>query len=194
MLSGDGGAFGTLVDREQTMVVRACYRVLGDLPEAEDAAQEAFLTAYRSLASWRGDGPFGAWLARIAVRVALRAVSRRRPTAWLDATDPGSLGLGEDHDGARRRHRATITAASIERADDFDPAPLAMRAERASQVRAALATLDEPYREVVALRFFAELSLDQIAIETGRPVGTVKTHLRRGLLRLRHALQLEGAA
>ncbi|MBA2315613.1 MAG: hypothetical protein H0V87_09505, partial [Chloroflexi bacterium] len=72
VLAGDREAFRPLVDRESASLVRACQRILGDQLQAEDAAQEAFVTAYRSLASWRGDGPFGAWLARIAVRIALR--------------------------------------------------------------------------------------------------------------------------
>jgi RNA polymerase sigma-70 factor (ECF subfamily) len=73
-----------------------------------------------------------------------------------------------------------------------DPATSTLRAERAADVRAAVSRLDEPYRETVALRFFAELSLDEIAAQTGRPLGTVKTHLHRGLLRLRAAV--EGSA
>jgi RNA polymerase sigma-70 factor (ECF subfamily) len=64
-----------------------------------------------------------------------------------------------------------------------------LRAERAADVRAAVARLDEPYRETVALRFFADLTLDEIATATGRPLGTVKTHLHRGLIRLRGAVQ-----
>ena len=65
------------------------------------------------------------------------------------------------------------------------PEQVALHAERAAATRRAVANLGEPYREVVSLRFFGERSLDEIAILTGRPLGTVKTHLRRGLLRLR---------
>jgi RNA polymerase sigma-70 factor (ECF subfamily) len=57
-----------------------------------------------------------------------------------------------------------------------------------------VAALDEPYREVVALRFFADLSLAEIAAVTGRPVATIKTHLRRGLLRLRDVPGLAAVA
>lgn len=57
--------------------------------------------------------------------------------------------------------------------------------------RDAFQLMDEPYREVVALRFFAELSLPEIAEATGRPLNTVKTHLRRGMERLRDALGIE---
>jgi RNA polymerase sigma-70 factor, ECF subfamily len=167
VLSGDREAFRVLVDREGPAVVRACHRVLGDVHEAEDAAQEAFVTAFRSLAGWRGDGPFGAWVTRIAVRIAVRRAQGRRDVTWLDPGQPAGLDL----------------------AGGPDPAIASVRAEAAADVRAAVARLDEPYREVVALRFFGELSLDEIATQTGRPLGTVKTHLRRGLLRLRDVVE-----
>lgn len=149
-------------------MVRACYRILGSLPEAEDVAQEAFVIAFRSLGTWRGDGPFGAWLARIAVRLAVRQAARRRPVAWLDPAASGDRSEGPAGD---------------------DPAVHALRDERAASVRSAVARLDEPYREVVALRFFGDLSLAEIAAVSGRPIGTVKTHLHRGLLRLRVGLE-----
>jgi RNA polymerase sigma-70 factor (ECF subfamily) len=185
VLDGDRDAFRFLVEREGPSVVRACQRILGDLPSAEDAAQESFVTAYRSLASWRADGPFGAWLARIAVRTALRDASRRTAVAWravATTDDPmadGGLAGATDRDAIASRDRT-------------DPAHLSMRAERATEVRRAVIELAEPYREVVALRFFADCSLDEIARQTGRPLGTVKTHLHRGLERLRAQLD-EGA-
>jgi RNA polymerase sigma-70 factor (ECF subfamily) len=170
VLSGDREAFREIVDREGPALVRACHRVLGDLHEAEDAAQEAFVMAYRSLGQWRQEGALGAWLARIAVRIALRRAQRRPVVTWLDPANPGS---------------ADVAGA-------LDPASVAVRMERAAEVREALADLDEPYREVVALRFFGDLSLSEIAEQTRRPLGTVKTHLHRGLSRLK--LALDGVA
>jgi RNA polymerase sigma-70 factor (ECF subfamily) len=186
VLEGDRDAFRRLVERESAALVRACHRILGDHAEAEDAAQEAFVTAYRSLATWRGDGPFGAWLTRIGVRIALRQAGRRRTVTWRAPGDiAGPTGVSTDP-----IDRATERAA-LDSAPATDPALLSMRAERATEIRAAVAALPEPYREVVALRFFGEASLDEIARLTERPLGTVKTHLHRGLARLRARLEVE---
>lgn len=176
VLAGDRDAFRGLVDREATPVTRACYRILGDRHEAEDVAQEAFVTAYRSLGAWRGEGTFGAWLARIAVRIALRHAARRRTVTWIDPTGADDAPSG-----------AIVDRSAV------DPAVIALRTERSAGIRAAVARLDEPYRETVALRFFAERSLAEIATETGRPLNTVKTHLHRGLQRLRTDLAEPGA-
>jgi RNA polymerase sigma-70 factor (ECF subfamily) len=192
VLEGDPDAFRTLVERESRGLVRSCYRILGDLHDAEDAAQEAFVTAYRALGTWRGDGPFGAWLARIGVRIAVRKASRRRPVAWIDPRPLAADG-GRDEPNAANTvgERALLGALG---GAEVDPAQLIVRAERAASIRAAVASLDEPYREVIALRFFSELSLAEIADEAGRPLATVKTHLHRGLKRLRRALETEGMA
>jgi RNA polymerase sigma-70 factor (ECF subfamily) len=167
VLAGDREAFRALVEREGPGVVRACHRVLADMHEAEDAAQEAFVTAFGALATWRRDGTFGAWLTRIAVRIALRRAQRRKPVAWIDPANPGS---------------------ALDIAGGVDPAAVTLSAERDGAVRRALADLDEPYRETVSLRYFGELSLQEIADLTGRPLGTVKTHLHRGLIRMRTSL------
>ena len=184
VLAGDRDAFRRLVEHESAAVVRACHRILGDHAEAEDAAQEAFVTAYRSLATWRSDGPFGAWLTRIAVRIALRQAGRRRTVAWRD---PGRAMVDDGAPGAADR---AVDRDSVSAASWTDPALLSVRSERATELRQAVIALPEPYREVVALRFFGDASLDEIARQTGRPLGTVKTHLHRGLARLRS--QLEG--
>ncbi len=125
--------------------------------------------AYKALGSYRGDGPLGGWLLRIATRQAFRRLSQRRETVELSAELP----LRSDRD---------------------DPLQATLAGERGEMVRSAVATLAEPYREVVALRFFGELSLEEIARATGRPLNTVKTHLRRGLERLRPILGNEAAA
>jgi RNA polymerase sigma-70 factor (ECF subfamily) len=169
VLGGDRDAFRLLVEREQVTVFRACMRILGRPHDAEDVAQESFVMAYKALGSYRGDGPLGGWLLRIATRQAFRRLSQRRETVELSAELPL-------------------------RSDSADPLQATLAGERGEMVRSAVATLAEPYREVVALRFFGELSLEEIARATGRPLNTVKTHLRRGLERLRPILGNEAAA
>lgn len=139
------------------------------------------MTAYRSLAGWRGEGSFGAWLTRIAVRIALRQAGRRKTVAWRDP-------FGHERNEMVNPIDSAIDRASMDATARMDPSSLAVRAERATDVRAAVASLPEPYREVVTLRFFGEMSLEEISRETDRPLNTVKTHLYRGLTRLRDAM------
>ena len=163
--AGDRDAFGMLVELETHAIYRICLRILGRPHDAEDVTQEAFVAAFRSARGYRGDGPPRAWLARIATRLAFRRLTQRRPTLEIDAVTGH---LSED--------------AAIE------PQHVVIEAERRDEVRRAVVSLPEPYREVVALRFFGELSLAEVADATGRPVNTVKTQLRRGLDRLRRHL------
>ncbi len=142
------------------------------------------MIAYRSLSTWREEGSLGAWLSRIAVRVALRMASRRRSVTWIDPLTPSAA--VEASDAAGRGGAARPGSAD-------DPASHALRVERDAGIRAAVAALDEPYREVVALRFFADLTLGEIAAQTERPLGTIKTQLHRGLARLRQQLEPEAA-
>jgi RNA polymerase sigma-70 factor, ECF subfamily len=168
--SGDRDAFGLLVDRETAAVYRTCLRILGRPHDAEDVTQESFVAAYRSIGQFRGEGSLRGWLLRIATRQSYRRLAQRRPDAELDA-------IGEA--------RLADTSA--------DPTRVVVAEERREDVRRAVNELTDPYREVVALRFFGEMSLAEVAEATGRPINTVKTHLRRGLERLRPALVPEGS-
>ncbi len=159
VLNGDRDAFRLIVEQSQGPVFRVCLRVLGSVADAEDAAQESFVTAFRSLGTYRGDGPLVAWIARIATRAALRRRAQRPATSDLAAA------------------REVPTAGP-------DPLLSTIARERHAAVRTAVAALDEPYREVVILRYFGELSLEEVAQATGRNVNTIKTQLRRGLERL----------
>ena len=165
VLAGDRQAFGHLVERETRSVYRACLRILGRPHDAEDVTQESFVAAYRAIRTYRGDGSLRAWLLRIATRQSFRRLSQRRATVDLDA----------------------IPAPRLADASS-EPTRVVIDLESRRAVQDAVAALPDPYREVVALRFFADLSLAEVADATGRPLNTVKTHLRRGLERLRPAL------
>jgi RNA polymerase sigma-70 factor (ECF subfamily) len=165
VLAGDRQAFGHLVERETRSVYRACLRILGRPHDAEDVTQESFVAAYRALRTYRGEGSLRAWLLRIATRQSFRRLSQRRATIDLDA----------------------IPAPRLADASN-EPTRVVIDRESRRAVQDAVAALPDPYREVVALRFFADLSLAEVAEATGRPLNTVKTHLRRGLERLRPTL------
>jgi RNA polymerase sigma-70 factor, ECF subfamily len=165
VIAGDHEAFRTLVDREAHGVISTCQRILGDPTDAQDVAQDAFLQAYRMLATFRGDGPFGAWLRRIAIRIAVARVAARPEAIRLDADalDP----------------RAAALAA------DDDPEADALQAEWRAALLETVKGLPEAQRRVIMLRFFGDRSLQEIAELTGQPIGTVKSRLHRGLAGLR---------
>lgn len=157
--------FRAFVDRHATPVLRICYRILGRLEEAEDAAQETFLLAYRARGTYRGDGTADAWIARIATRECWRRAGQ----------------LAQRH----RRIGPLDDGVTGPASDAADPATEAIAAERGAAVREAVASLPDPYREVVSLRYFADLSPAAIAEVVRRPEGTVRSQLHRGLGRLR---------
>ena len=136
------------------------------------------MSAYLSLSTWRGEGPFGAWVTRIAVRLAVRELGKRRAVTWVRPATDGTL---------------DETVAALPASASAQPENAALRAERLHATRRAVADLGEPYRETVALRFFGESSLEEIATITGRPLNTVTTHLHRGLLLLRDRVGPGGA-
>jgi RNA polymerase sigma-70 factor (ECF subfamily) len=168
LVGGDAEAWQRLVEQETPRVFRTCYRILGRVDVAEDATQEAFISAYRSIGGYRGDGSAGAWLCRIATRESWRrAASERRKASMVTPFE--QTGAHELRDGD-------------------DPLTAALSAEQAEQIRRAVAALPEPYREVISLRFLSELSIEDVAAVTQRPIGTVKAQLHRGQSRLRQAI------
>lgn len=168
VIAGDPLAFRVLVDRESAMVIAICRRMVGDPTEAEDVAQDAFLQAYRALATFRGDGPFGAWLRRIAVRTAVARLASRRDDVRLDAEwlDPRAAAL---HSGD-------------------DPQTMVIDEEWRSTIREYVERLPPPQRDVILLRFYGDCSLQEIADLTAHPIGTVKSRLNRGMASLRDHL------
>jgi RNA polymerase sigma-70 factor, ECF subfamily len=166
VLAGDRDAFRFLVERESRMVINACHRVLGSPADAQDAAQEAFVRAYQSLATFRGDGPFGAWVRRIAVRVAVARLAAGDGTVSLDDA---------------RRH----DAAGVGRRSGADPVDRVLDDEERATLLDAVAHLPADQRDVVMLRFFGDRTVEEIARITDRPVGTIKSRLSRGVATLR---------
>lgn len=166
--AGDLGAFDELVARYQTRAVRLAWTLAGG--DAEDAVQEAFVKAYRALDRFRPGAAFRPWLFTI---VANEARNRRR--------------------SAGRRERLALRAESLGAAGVDVPTPEdeAVAADRRRRLAAAIETLGDRDREVIACRWFAGLNESEMADVLACRPGTVKSRLSRALERLRAALPAE---
>lgn len=169
--SGDLDAFNALVDAHQRVAYNLCLRMLGNPAAAEDATQDAFLSAFRNIASFRG-GSFRPWLMRIASNACTDELRRRhrRPAISLDAPAAGSE---EPIDVAD-------TAAG--------PEAEALRSEQQDIVQAALLRLPADQRMAVVLCDIQGFAYEEIAQAMRTSVGTVKSRIARGREKLRREL------
>jgi RNA polymerase sigma-70 factor, ECF subfamily len=170
---GDVAAFNQLVRTYQTLVYRTAYRVLGDGASAEDATQDALVSAYKHLRDYRG-GSFKAWLLRIVTNACydqLR-VKQRRPTTSLDA-----MLIDSDN-----------PAPGADRAAPDSPQEIAERHELGEAIQRGLSTLPPDQRVTLVLADIEGFSYDEVAASTGTNVGTVKSRLSRARAALRDFL------
>lgn len=162
--AGDQRAFNLLVLKYQHRVLKLVGRFVNDAAEAEDVAQEAFLKAYRALASFRGDSAFYTWLYRIAINTAKNALvsQRRRPVDFdLDLQDP------DQYD----------RQAKLKEADT--PEGVLLTDEIRTVVEQAMEELPEDLRTAIVLRELEGLSYEEIAEAMDCPVGTVRSRIFR---------------
>jgi RNA polymerase sigma-70 factor (ECF subfamily) len=162
-LAGDVEAFALLVDRYHAGCLKVATGILGDSDDAEDAVQEAFVRAYRALASYHDRERFGAWLMRITVNQCRTHATRRRK--WRADGDADLVGTLPD--------------------PAENPSEAAARREELAR---ALALLRPDQREAVMLRFGEELSYDEMATITGVGVSALKMRVQRACVRLRALL------
>jgi RNA polymerase sigma-70 factor, ECF subfamily len=158
----DADAFEALYDRYHRLVYGVALRMLSDPAAAEDVTQAVFLKIWSAPSVFRA-GNFGAWIARVARNRAFDALRSRALRA--ESEFPQSLPVDD----------------ALE-----DTALAEINGER---VREALAQLPPEQREPIELGFFGGATQEQIARQTGLPLGTVKTRIRTGLRRLRNALE-----
>ena len=156
---GNTAAFTRLVEAYQRPVYNLAYRMLGDGPEAEEAAQETFLRAYTQLATYQPGRKFSSWLLSIASHYCIDLLRRRRLT-WLSI---------EDEEAPEEM------LASVEPG----PEETMLQNEQETLVRKMLATLPPDYRLPVVLRYWSELSYEEIAEATHTTVSAVKSKLFR---------------
>lgn len=166
---GDREAFGALVEQYRDNVYRLAYRMCGNAYDADEAAQEAFVAAWRALPNFRGDAKFSTWLYRLTTNAAIDVMRREK------------------------RHQTVGDGEMMELADDADsPQETVERTEQQEAVQKALSTLSEEYREVLLLRYMEELDYAEIAEVLQLPSGTVKSRINRAKAALKAALLKSG--
>ena len=166
---GDRDAFGELVEQYRDNVYRLAYRMCGNTYDADEAAQEAFVAAWRALPNFRGDAKFSTWLYRLTTNAAIDVMRREK------------------------RHQTVGDGEMMDLADDADsPQETVERTEQQEAVQKALATLSEEYREVLLLRYMEELDYAEIAEVLQLPSGTVKSRINRAKAALKAALLKSG--
>ncbi len=174
---GDLDAFNGLVLIYQGAVYNLCLRMLGSPQAAEDATQETFLSAYRSIRRVRGVN-VKAWFLRIASNACIDELRRRkrRPQVSLDAPTP-------DDDAGQRVLEVPDSEAGPER--------LALRGEVCEALQAELLRLPPDQRLAVILCDIEGLSYEEIAANMSSSIGTVKSRISRGRARMREALRAQ---
>ncbi|MEV0083077.1 RNA polymerase sigma factor [Saccharopolyspora sp. NPDC050642] len=153
---GDAAAFDALVRRHTAKMYRVAYRILGDSAEAEDAVQEAWVSAWRSLDRFRGESAPTTWLFRVVTNAALATLRRRKLTVPLGPT-------------------ADLISDRIA----VDPEGYVVRTEDAARVHRAIATLEPSQRIPLVLRELEGLSYEEIAEMLDVPVAALRSRLHR---------------
>jgi|SRR5688572_3448470 RNA polymerase sigma-70 factor, ECF subfamily len=172
---GELEAFNTLILHYQDMVFNTALRILSDEDLAADAAQEAFISAFRSIATFRG-GSFKAWLMRTVTNACYDELRRqkRRPTTPLEPETAD----GDEMDSPRWLADPNLTPAQQSEADELEHA-----------IQHCLDALPTEFRTAVVLADIQGMDYTEVATASRVPLGTIKSRLARARLRLRECLR-----
>ncbi|MCK6583306.1 MAG: RNA polymerase sigma factor [Anaerolineales bacterium] len=172
---GDLNSFNTLILNYQDAVFNTAVRILGDDDMAQDAAQEAFISAFQSIRTFRG-GSFKAWILRTVTNACLDELRRqkRRPTTPLEPETSD----GDEIDSPKWLADTNMTPAQKAEADELEHA-----------IQHCLDALPSEFRTVVVLADVQGLDYTEVAAASNVPLGTIKSRLARARLRLRECLR-----
>ena len=172
---GDLNAFNTLVLHYQDAVFNTAVRILGDEDMAQDASQDAFISAFQSIRSFRG-GSFKAWLLRTVTNACLDELRRqkRRPTTPLEPETSD----GEEIDSPKWLADKSMTPAQKAEADELEHA-----------IQHCLDALPAEFRTAVVLADVQGMDYTEVAAVSKIPIGTIKSRIARARIRLRECLR-----
>jgi RNA polymerase sigma-70 factor (ECF subfamily) len=172
---GNLDAFNTLVLHYQDSVFNTALRILGDDDQAADASQEAFISAFKSIKSFRG-GSFKAWLMRTVTNACYDELRRkkRRPTTPLEPDTED----GDEMDSPRWLADPNMTPDQQAEADEVEHA-----------IQHCLNNLPLEFKTVVVMADIQGMDYTEVALTIRVPLGTIKSRLARARLRLRECLQ-----
>ncbi|MFL5242814.1 MAG: sigma-70 family RNA polymerase sigma factor [Gemmataceae bacterium] len=176
-LKGDWAAFGELVGRYQDRLYNTVFRLVGNAEDAHDAVQDAFLNAYLSLDSFKGDSLFFTWLYRIAVNTAISLKRKHRVILSIH----GSRGGDKSFDPA-------------DPSEAMEPGRGLERAEQEQRILAALNRLSAEHRAVLILKDMEGQKYEEMAEILNVPIGTIRSRLHRARTELREVLEQGEAA
>lgn len=171
----DEAAFNELIRLYQARIFRLVLRMLGDRAEAEDLAQEVFITVFKSIDGFRGDSKLSTWLYRVATNHCKNRIK------YLDRR---ARGKKKEFDEIAE-HGALESATMNPSAHIARPDQMLEALQKEKILQAAISALDEDHRELIVLRDIEHMSYEQIQEITGLAEGTVKSRLHRA----RHALR-----
>jgi len=160
-------AFRALYERYQKQVFTICYRLMGDSHRAADATQESFLAVLRGLKSFEFQSSFKTWLFQVTKNAALQQLRKPSSRSLLSTEEPGETG-----DESREVREATEQDAP-------DQLEQAIESEFAGDMQNALTRLRAQHREILSLRYFGDLSYEELAEILGCSIGTIKSRLSR---------------
>lgn len=164
-LKQDHEAFGQLIDRHAAKIVNLAYRMVGNRVEAEDLAQEAFLTAFKALSTFRADSKFSTWLYRIATN---------KCKDWLRVKRPGMGQQDVDID----------ETLDIHIAEEQTPERLLSQQQVAQALEQAIQRLPLLYREAFVLKHIEGMSYEEMEAILGVNSDTLKMRVYKGRLQL----------
>ena len=172
-------AFRALYERYQKQVFTICYRLMADSHRAADATQESFLAVLRGLKSFGFQSSFKTWLFQVTKNAALQQLRKPSSRSLLSFEEPGEAG-----DESREAREATEQ-------DSADQLDRAIEGEFAGDLQKALRRLRTQHREILSLRYFGDLSYEELAEILGCSIGTIKSRLSRAHRAMRpHLLEV----